>query len=215
MSLIKCPECGKVFSDRAAHCPQCGLPTSEALQAIVNPAPQQSGESTPHDESQTTTTGQPQVQPSVTPTPVTDFRPQSQRRPNNALLYVLICVVILLAITCIALIMHEKFGGSDEGALPSDSLEVAVDELAPDTIPTPVIEPKPVQVTPVEDLDVVEETEVTPEKLPEIAEPTDPTAPAQPQAQPQQPAQPQPTPAPAPAQHPTPQPTPTQPSTAY
>ncbi|MDY3062890.1 MAG: zinc ribbon domain-containing protein, partial [Bacteroidaceae bacterium] len=36
MSLIKCPECGKVFSDRAAHCPQCGLPTSDALKAIVD-----------------------------------------------------------------------------------------------------------------------------------------------------------------------------------
>ena len=40
MSLIKCPECGKVFSDRAAHCPQCGLPTSDALEMIMAaPAP--------------------------------------------------------------------------------------------------------------------------------------------------------------------------------
>lgn len=35
MSLITCPECGKVFSDRAAHCPQCGLPTADALKDIA------------------------------------------------------------------------------------------------------------------------------------------------------------------------------------
>ena len=35
MALIKCPECGKVFSNRAAHCPQCGLPTVDALEMIT------------------------------------------------------------------------------------------------------------------------------------------------------------------------------------
>ena len=29
MALIKCPECGKEFSDKAAACPNCGFPTSE------------------------------------------------------------------------------------------------------------------------------------------------------------------------------------------
>jgi NMD protein affecting ribosome stability and mRNA decay len=31
MSLIKCPECGKDFSDRAAACPNCGCPTNEIV----------------------------------------------------------------------------------------------------------------------------------------------------------------------------------------
>lgn len=35
MSLIKCPECGKVFSDRSHHCPQCGIDTASAIQAIT------------------------------------------------------------------------------------------------------------------------------------------------------------------------------------
>lgn len=30
MALIKCPECGKEFSDKAQACPNCGCPTSEA-----------------------------------------------------------------------------------------------------------------------------------------------------------------------------------------
>ena len=29
MSLIKCPECGKEFSDKASACPNCGCPISE------------------------------------------------------------------------------------------------------------------------------------------------------------------------------------------
>lgn len=31
MSMIKCPECGKEFSDKAAACPNCGCPVSEAI----------------------------------------------------------------------------------------------------------------------------------------------------------------------------------------
>ena len=31
MALIQCPDCGKMFSDRAAACPNCGCPTSEIL----------------------------------------------------------------------------------------------------------------------------------------------------------------------------------------
>lgn len=29
MSLIKCPECGKEFSDRAVSCPNCGYPVPQ------------------------------------------------------------------------------------------------------------------------------------------------------------------------------------------
>ena len=34
MALIKCPKCGKEFSDRAACCPQCGISKGEALLII-------------------------------------------------------------------------------------------------------------------------------------------------------------------------------------
>lgn len=34
MALIKCPKCGKEFSDRAKVCPQCGEPTELILQRI-------------------------------------------------------------------------------------------------------------------------------------------------------------------------------------
>lgn len=29
MALVKCPECGKEISDKAASCPNCGCPASE------------------------------------------------------------------------------------------------------------------------------------------------------------------------------------------
>lgn len=35
MALIKCTECGKVFSDKAPACPNCGCPTD----CIINPNP--------------------------------------------------------------------------------------------------------------------------------------------------------------------------------
>ena len=43
MALIKCPECGKEISDKAASCPKCGYPIQNIPQnASIPPAPQQS-----------------------------------------------------------------------------------------------------------------------------------------------------------------------------
>lgn len=36
MALIKCPECGNTFSDKATACPACGCPTSEAVNAVAS-----------------------------------------------------------------------------------------------------------------------------------------------------------------------------------
>ena len=33
MALIKCPDCGKMFSEYAEHCPECGCPTEDAKAA--------------------------------------------------------------------------------------------------------------------------------------------------------------------------------------
>ena len=35
MALIKCPKCGKEFSDRAQTCPQCSTPKEEVLRLIA------------------------------------------------------------------------------------------------------------------------------------------------------------------------------------
>ena len=40
MALIKCPECGKEFSDKAPACIHCGCPTPEASKDMNNEAVQ-------------------------------------------------------------------------------------------------------------------------------------------------------------------------------
>lgn len=35
MSMISCPECGKMFSDLATACPNCGCPISSAKKALA------------------------------------------------------------------------------------------------------------------------------------------------------------------------------------
>ena len=52
MALIKCPDCGKEFSDQATHCPNCGKPNSYVQQANPNGVTPNNGynsyASTPH-----------------------------------------------------------------------------------------------------------------------------------------------------------------------
>lgn len=38
MAMIKCPECGKEYSDKAAACPNCGCPTEEAKKSAASEA---------------------------------------------------------------------------------------------------------------------------------------------------------------------------------
>ena len=40
MALIKCTECGKEFSDKAAACPNCGCPISEIIKGNITPEEQ-------------------------------------------------------------------------------------------------------------------------------------------------------------------------------
>lgn len=39
MALVKCPDCGKDFSDLAAACPNCGRPHRAAAQPDRSPTP--------------------------------------------------------------------------------------------------------------------------------------------------------------------------------
>ena len=216
MSLIKCPECGKVFSDRAAHCPQCGLPTSDALEMIMaapapsappvgeNPiantgaaAPSNSpeGVSSPSGGSEAPSGGSsaPTLEPVQPPyyPPRYEERSVEPKKQRNLLTYILIVAVIVLAIVCIALVF------TTSGVLNSDEAEEAdsvatMQMLPPDTTPAKV-EEEPV-------VNPVIRTAV-PEEIPAESEEIEIEAPAPVPA----PASVEPAPAPAPAPAPTPE----------
>ena len=64
MALIRCPECGKEFSDKAVACPNCGFPTNQIHN--FNPSSQAPPNITGngyaqyiHEKKQTQTTKQP------------------------------------------------------------------------------------------------------------------------------------------------------------
>ena len=129
MALIKCPECGKIFSNRAAHCPQCGLPTNEALELITNapqedvvqedliPTPPTVQESGGEERVERATRLQPPHYPPR-------FEERQAPKQRSLLTYILIVAVIVLAIVCIVLVI------TTSGVLKSDSETEAVDTTA-------------------------------------------------------------------------------------
>ena len=202
MALIKCPECGKIFSDRAAHCPQCGLPTSDALEMITN-ATEAQPEAVPQPAAEPVAapaaqSAQPTAPPAIERSAVTppyaampevsrerSVQPKKQR---NLLTYILIVAVIVLAIVCIALVF------TTSGIFNSDTEEVedtvaTMQTLPPDTTPARVeVEP---EVKPVIRTEVAEEIPAESEEI-EINTP-EPAA-----------AAPEPAPEPVPAPEPSP-----------
>lgn len=123
MALITCPECGKSFSDRAAHCPQCGIPTSEALKTIAG---------IPTDESTQTIPQQPVAAPKPTPAPApqqpapayaNQYAPQPQPKKQRSLLvYILVVAVVCIGIL-IAMISLATSGTLEE-INPEDTTRV-------------------------------------------------------------------------------------------
>lgn len=161
MSLIKCPECGKVFSDRAAHCPHCGLPIEDALKDIaaqnggVVPTVELENSGDPATSSSATepaTTNNPSAEytrqdydhiPSSMPTP-----PQKPGRQGSLMMYILIVAVVVLAIVCIAMIANSGNGSGDFGS-DDDSIGT-ITTLPADTQPQQTqmmedIQPEPVR----------------------------------------------------------------------
>lgn len=164
-----------MFSDRAAHCPQCGLSTDEVLkdsanqQQPVQQAPIVANDSNAApNQSQVAPAPQPQTQPQpATPQSAAsqqpDYRPRQQRTQNNAVLYALIAVVIVLALVCLVMLANNKFGSNTNSAEDSDSTS-AIPELSADTMPSaaPVVTEQPQAVESVE--------EPEPDVLPEGSE---------------------------------------------
>ena len=194
MSLIKCPECGKVFSDRAAHCPQCGLPTSDALQTIVaGGAPQNDAAVAQTTDTNASPAAPLQPGAPLTPAnygPAAEPKPaQPQKRSTAVLLYCLIGVVVLL-MALVGMVLYKGCNG-----LPAteefDSL--GVEQPLPDTLSTAAPKEEEEEQSPVVKAEVVDEVETLEEVTDEevigeittTSEPA-PVAPSQPAEQPAQ-----------------------------
>lgn len=224
MALIKCPECGKVFSDRAAHCPQCGLPTSDALEMITSgpqpaaqpitpaapapptaPAPASDTPAAPVTNTPSAPALQPQEpqafrEPELPENPAwMNYAPrynerEQPKKQRNLLTLILIVAVIVLAIVCIALVF------TTSGVLNNDEEDINADTvttmqtLPPDTTPARVETPEAKPVI---------RTVVPEEVIPAESEEIEIEAPAATTNTPAAPAPPTPTHAPEPAPAPT------------
>lgn len=149
MSLIKCPECGKVFSDRSHHCPQCGIDTASAIQTITGAnktAPSPFAEEA-HQETHMPPT-QPTPVPQKTPVQVPQeetneniqnfnqgfapqqqpqyhyYTPQAKSKPNvgRILLYVVLILLICGGIYGITVMLDKS--GLLNSSSANDSVEV-------------------------------------------------------------------------------------------
>ena len=89
MALIKCPDCGKEFSEYAECCPECGCPVDAAKENNVVAKPQEE-------------TIQSICEVSSPPQQPIEYnqveRPAEQKPRKNRVLYVILGIVLLCAI---------------------------------------------------------------------------------------------------------------------
>ena len=184
MALIKCPECGKIFSDHAAHCPQCGLPTNEALEIITTEnLTTGTSESSIATQSEAETTANRSGAPwnNIGGTNIEDiqrgFPPRYEqpepKKQRNLLTYILIVAVIVLAIMCIALVVITSGVLNNNGDNSADSI-TGIQSLPPDTTLIHMKEEpqtKPVILTEMQEELPVESEEIQPEAQPSEAQP--------------------------------------------
>ena len=89
MGLLKCPDCGKEFSDRIDACPNCACPKSAIKESTESPQENTASE-----------------------TPKIDSLPKEGKTSSKTKLYLAILTALLLvAVVCIAI----SFGGESQG----------------------------------------------------------------------------------------------------
>ena len=89
MALIKCPDCGKEFSEYAECCPECGCPVDAAKENHVEEKPQ---EKTIQSISEVSSPPQQHIEYNQVE------RPIEQKAQKNRVLYIVLGIVLLCAI---------------------------------------------------------------------------------------------------------------------
>ena len=95
MALIKCPDCGKMFSEYAESCPNCGCPTKDAKAAnIANDSPfsqpteeKESNEQAPSIIDEKSVEGKTELQQDLQPSTEEDESIVEEKNPNRKWLW--------------------------------------------------------------------------------------------------------------------------------
>ena len=113
MALIPCPECGKMISPNATECPHCGAPVAQIRAANTNQATQPTPQ--PQEEPRQPIPQQP-ISPSPEPTtPVHTSAPEPKKK-SNALPWVLLAVVAIVATVVILMLLPGKEDNTESAA---------------------------------------------------------------------------------------------------
>lgn len=97
MALIKCPDCGKMFSEYAEHCPVCGCPVEYAK------AEKEDFASSPYEEAESNC---------VKPQEPTDSSVTTSKQKKRSVIFAAIAIIILLVIV-VGIVTNK--GTKDEG----------------------------------------------------------------------------------------------------
>lgn len=114
MALIKCPDCGKMFSEYAECCPDCGCPTKDAKAAnIVNdsPIPQPTEEVGSNEQAlsiidEKSVEGKTELQQDLQPSTEEDESIVEEKNPNHKWLW---CVGIMAVLIVGFIIVYNSF----------------------------------------------------------------------------------------------------------
>lgn len=129
MALIKCPDCGKMFSEYAECCPDCGCPTKDAKAAnIVNdsPIPQPTEEVGSNEQAlsiidEKSVEGKAEIQQDLQPSTEEDESIVEEKNPNRKWLWGVGIMTVLIVVGFFIIVYNSFDPQKDDKEVESDS----------------------------------------------------------------------------------------------
>ena len=131
MALIKCPDCGKMFSEYAECCPDCGCPTKDAKAAnIANDSPiSQPTEEVGSNEQalsiidEKSVEGKTELQQDLQPSTEEDESIVEEKNPNRKWLWG-VGIMAVLIVVGFFIIVYNSFDPQDDKEVESDNSQI-------------------------------------------------------------------------------------------
>lgn len=132
MALIKCPDCGKMFSEYAECCPDCGCPTKDAKAAnIVNdsPIPQPTEEVGSNEQAlsiidEKSVEGKAEIQQDLQPSTEEDESIVEEKNPNRKWLWGVGIMTVLIVVGFFIIVYNSFDPQKDDKEVESDSTQI-------------------------------------------------------------------------------------------